>query len=191
VRDGKLTVEETEQQEYEGNRHVPDAQVVLGALAQEAGPGQPVFWTGDFNVPSHLDWTQAAADAGLNGGYIVEWPVSKMLQEAGFGDAWRDFHPDPVAHRGLTWTPSQPLDHPEEVHDRIDFVYYRGDVDLVEAEVIGEAEAMADRVVADYPSDHRAVLGTFRLAERDDLSADGAKNALDGQPVTNGALRRR
>jgi endonuclease/exonuclease/phosphatase family metal-dependent hydrolase len=148
-------------QEFAGNGHIPDVRHVLDALANEVKPGEPVFWTGDFNVPSHLDWTPAAKD--LHGGYVVPWPVSAMLDGAGFLDAYRVVHPDPVAQPGITWTPSKPLDDPEEVHDRIDFVYLRGDVRVEEAHVVGESEELADIVIEEFPSDHRGVVATVTL----------------------------
>lgn len=42
---------------------------------------------GDFNVPSHLDWTQAAKS--LHCGVSFQWPVSKMLEQNGFSDTFR------------------------------------------------------------------------------------------------------
>ena len=45
--------------------------------------GSPVFLTGDFNEPSHLDWTQAAANAGLHFGKKVDWPTSHAVVNAG------------------------------------------------------------------------------------------------------------
>ena len=42
---------------------VPALAHVLRVLPRLAARGIPVFLTGDFNSPSHLDWTQAVADA--------------------------------------------------------------------------------------------------------------------------------
>ena len=47
----------------------------------------PVFLTGDFNEPSHLDWTTAAANAKLCP-LPVTWPSSKAVVDAGFVDAY-------------------------------------------------------------------------------------------------------
>ena len=49
---------------------------VLRVLPRLAARGIPVFLTGDFNSPSHLDWTQAVADARPDVPYPVLWPVS-------------------------------------------------------------------------------------------------------------------
>ncbi|MDZ4779428.1 MAG: endonuclease/exonuclease/phosphatase family protein [Planctomycetia bacterium] len=124
--------------------------------------GAPVFLVGDFNEPSHLDWTAEAADAGMNFGMKVAWPASIKAEQAGLTDSYRAVHSNPVERRGDTWTP---LDGPDEVHDRIDIVYHAGElVDPIDAIVVGENDALADLVVTPYPSDHRAVVGRFALA---------------------------
>jgi len=82
-----------------------------------------------------------------------------MLQEAGFVDAYRKVHPDPVKQPGFTWTVLTKEDDPADHHDRIDFVFAsRKNVDVKSAEVIGERPERADVLVTPYPSDHRAVV---------------------------------
>ena len=63
-----------------------------------------------------------------NFGYVVEWPVSRKLEELGFHDSYRAIHPDPAAKPAFTWTPGYPIGtvSPDEVHDRIDFIYAAG-----------------------------------------------------------------
>lgn len=118
----------------------------------------PVFVTGDFNEPSHRDWTSAAAAKGLCP-IAVEWPTTKEVEDLGFRDGWRAAHPNPVAAPGMTWTPITAPDDPKDRHDRIDFVFARGQrVTVKSAQLIGEAEKSADVVVTPYPSDHRAVV---------------------------------
>lgn len=121
----------------------------------------PVVITGDFNEPSHLDWTRAAVRAKtcpLN----VKWPTTQAVALAGFADAYRSVHPDPVKHHGLTWTPTTKITDPNDRHDRIDFVFV-GQLDssnflVTSAATIGESQEFADIVVTPYPSDHRAVV---------------------------------
>lgn len=61
----------------------------------------PVLLTGDFNAPSHLDWT--AATAGSHCGYAdIPWPTSVKPQEAGMVDSFRQANPDPAAVPGHT-----------------------------------------------------------------------------------------
>lgn len=137
--------------------------------AQALG-NHPAVITGDFNEPSHLDWTQAAAEAGQHP-IKVEWPGSKTLEKAGFKDSYREIHPDPITHPGNTWTPNSKPDDPNDKHDRIDFVMYRGEgLKLVSSQVVGESKEFADIVIDPYPTDHRAVLATFEVAPPSDPS---------------------
>ena len=133
--------------------------------------GVPVFVTGDFNEPSHLDWTQEAADATARPYDLkVEYPTSKKMTTLGLGDAFRTVWPDEVARTGYTWTPGTPPPNvgATEVHDRIDFVYYWGTgVTAIGAVTVGidDTNPNTDIAITRYPSDHRAVLGTFFLPE--------------------------
>jgi endonuclease/exonuclease/phosphatase family metal-dependent hydrolase len=118
---------------------------------------------GDFNEPSHLDWTERAAEIGRHP-MKVGFPVSRMLANAGFADAYRESRRDEVAHPGFTWTPTTRTDDPTDHHDRIDFVYVKGaGARVVAAEVAGESPAAADIVVDPWPSDHRAVRVRLRF----------------------------
>jgi len=126
----------------------------------------PVFVVGDFNEPSHLDWTEAAAKAGRHP-MKVGFPTSKVFAKAGFTDAYRTIYPDEMAKPGFTWSPAYKDDDPRSHPDRIDFVYFRGNgLQVTDAKVIGENKANADIVVAPYPSDHRAVVATFTQAKK-------------------------
>jgi exodeoxyribonuclease-3 len=136
----------------------------------------PVFVVGDFNEPSHLDWTEAAAKSGRHP-MKVEFPTSLMMAQAGYIDAYRTVHPDEMAKPGFTWTPLKKADDPTIHHDRIDYVYFKG-IKVIDAKVIGESKENADIVVSPYPSDHRAVVATITLAKQ----ADSEKpNAGDGK----------
>lgn len=122
--------------------------------------GLPVFLAGDFNEPSHLDWTPAAiVRRGLP--TPVAWPTTTMFADAGFTDAYRAIYPDPVAKPGFTWTP-----RPDErdVMDRIDLVLFAGQgVRVTRAQVLGESPATSDLVMEAFPSDHRGMVATFTL----------------------------
>jgi endonuclease/exonuclease/phosphatase family metal-dependent hydrolase len=136
---------------------------VIGQLAEDmtAAGGAPAIVTGDFNEPSHLDWTARASAAGLHP-LAAPWPASRRLAGLGFVDCFRHAHPDEVARPGFTWTtdPGEP-----EKHDRIDFVFARGGRLRVDAaEVLGEARPAADRALTPWPSDHRAVLARLSFA---------------------------
>lgn len=142
----------------------PQVEALLREIQSLPDQELPVFLTGDFNEPSHLDWTARAAEAGHHP-IKVAYPVSLALGKAGFQDSWRQVHPDELAKPGYTWTPVTKADDPKDHHDRIDFVYFRGeDLRIRRAQVIGENKENADLVVAPYPSDHRAVVAFFEFA---------------------------
>ena len=125
----------------------------------------PIFVVGDFNEPSHLDWTEAAAEAGHHP-MKVEFPTSLMMAEAGFTDSYRAVHPDEVAKPGLTWSPVYEPKHPDHHLMRIDYVYFKGKgLKVTDAKIVGEDKEHADIVVSPYPSDHRAVVATFTLTK--------------------------
>ncbi len=131
------------------------------------GSGLPVFLTGDFNEASHLDWTADAAAAGVHSA-DVPWPTSTAIAEAGMSDSFRSIHLDEVAKPGNTWSPVYGPDYINEgVHepqDRIDFVYFAGlGVTVTDASTVGPVDSFSDIAVADFPSDHRAVVSTFSL----------------------------
>ncbi|MDR1504934.1 MAG: endonuclease/exonuclease/phosphatase family protein [Prevotella sp.] len=121
--------------------------------------GWPIFLTGDFNEPSFLDWTERAVEAGLCK-LPVQWPAEKaFIEQVGMRDSYRLLFSDEVANPGHTWT-SCPSEH--EVLDRIDFVLFKGGVIPVKSEIIGEEGNFSNIQFSGYPSDHRAVITTFR-----------------------------
>ena len=156
----------TEQEAIEEARKARGHQVdaILAEMKAVADQGLPMFLTGDLNEPSHQDWTDAAAQAD-HCQIKVEYPTTKSFSDFGFTDAFRAFHPDETKVRGYTWTPIKAADDPTERHDRIDYVFSKGDqIRLVKTEVVGEAkERGADIVVTPYPSDHRGVVAEFQI----------------------------
>ncbi len=155
----------TESEAIEAARKARAGQVsrMLGELEPALKTGFPLFVTGDFNDPSHQDWTQAAAKAGLHP-LKVEWPSTKAVAGAGLTDSFRAIYPDEVKRPGHTWTPTTKADDPKDHHDRLDFVFYGGKgVKLRGSSVVGEAAPYADISVTPYPSDHRAVVSAFEI----------------------------
>ena len=161
IRDGATLAEVLQ---LENELRVPDIQDELAALPPLAAGGIPVFLTGDFNTPSHLDWTQAVADVRADVPFPVQWPVSKALADAGFKDSFRVAHPNPVAKPGFTWTPGSPEGEKVEVHDRIDWVLSIG-ASATASQVVGEGgNPNTDIAVDPWPSDHRGIVSTFTVA---------------------------
>ena len=124
----------------------------------------PVVLTGDFNTPSHQDWTDATE--GLRDHVIpVEWPVTVAITDYGLVDAYRALFPDPVADEGLTWPASRPEvgsynpGPAGEPADRIDMTFVSDDIEVESAEIVGEeASPATDIAVEPWPSDHRGVV---------------------------------
>jgi hypothetical protein len=160
---------------------------VLNSMTTALGSGAPVFLTGDFNEPSHLDWTQRAANAGLHFGRKVAWPASTAVVNKGLTDSYRQLRPNEVTSRGDTWTPGSPAPNldPNEVQDRIDFVYYAGaNVTATQTQIVGftTSDGVTDIAVQPYPSDHRAVVTQFTIPGNfapGDLNGDGVLDSLD------------
>src|SRR6185437_14126078 len=94
-----------------------------------AYPSIPVIIAGDFNEPSHRDWTTETRNLSDHNGAIVRWPVTSKLEEHGFVDAYRAEYPNPITHPGYTF-PANNLDkEPKDIttapladeRDRIDY----------------------------------------------------------------------
>ncbi len=158
IRDGSITTESAAIASAESTRG-NGMDSVLNQMSGALASGDPVFLVGDFNEPSALDWTVAAAP--LHFGLPVAWPASMKAFADGMGDAFRDFRPDEVLDPGNTWTPEP---GGNEVHDRIDQIYYAGtDLVVTDALVYGENLTNADVVVSPWVSDHRAVVADFEI----------------------------
>ena len=147
---------------------VPDLRPFLRATAGLAVAGIPTFVVGDFNSPSHEDWTEATVGLRPQVRFPVAWPVSKLMSSKGFTDSWRAVHNDPVADEGLTWPAARPpsatswnprRDAPQ---DRIDQIWSAGVATATSSELVGERGGPEVGIwVSPWGSDHRAVVSTF------------------------------
>ena len=160
-------------------------EALAGFLAwSEHHRGDNVLLAGDFNEASHLDWTERTKDSQGHHGVVIEWKNSAALYRAGFQDAYRVVHPDPLTHPGSTWPSTAygkattawiPL---ADERDRIDFVYSRGPgLRPLSASVVGPGTYhVKGQVVAPdtgdtfvhadlpWPTDHKGVLVEFAWA---------------------------
>jgi len=152
----------------ERSLRLPEIRPYQRTLGPLAGRGVPSFITGDFNSPSHLDWTEAVAQARPERvPFALDWPVSRALARAGFRDSYRQAHPDPVATPGYTWTPGTPPPRirRRETLDRIDWVMTAGPARTLASRLVGEAGGPDVDIGLDpYGSDHRAVASTFAVS---------------------------
>ncbi|HTO82408.1 MAG TPA: endonuclease/exonuclease/phosphatase family protein [Methylomirabilota bacterium] len=182
VRDGKKADEVLK---LEQDTRMPDIAPYIAALPPVAAAGAPVFIGGDFNAPSHLDWTAAAVTARPQLRFPLEWPVSKALADAGFRDSYREMHTDPVANPGITWTSGYPVPHRDanEMIDRIDQIYALGNSTTVASKIVGETGGPdIDIGITPWPSDHHAVVSTFKAVP----GPAPAMVSLDRRAVTEG-----
>jgi len=132
--------------------------------------GVPVVLLGDFNAPSHLDWTDDAAGVLPQVTQPVKWPTSVAMEQAGLVDVYRAMHPDPVTHPGLTWPAARPFVEgynpaaDGQTADRIDFMHVSPDIDVEAIRIVGERESpFSEMSVAPWPTDHRGLLASLLL----------------------------
>ena len=140
------TVEEVLASEDEVRTSALD--VPLRLMDELIQQGYPVFFTGDHNEPSSLDWTDATAAARPDVDEAVAWPVSEAILGLGFHDTFRDIHPNPVEVPGITH---------EGAGDRIDYLYAAGPVATLGSQLVGEEGGRGVELGFDpWTSDHRA-----------------------------------
>lgn len=139
---------------------------------------------GDFNEPSHLDWTKKTRHLWDHNNTVINWICSALLRQAGFKDSYRIRYPNPVTHPGFTYgidNPAAPLEKLDWVpeadgRDRIDYIYYHPTkgIKLTDAMIVGPSgyivrgqrirENTQDKIHAPHgiwPSDHNGVLAIF------------------------------
>jgi endonuclease/exonuclease/phosphatase family metal-dependent hydrolase len=155
---------ESEAIEWAKKARGPEIGKVLRQVKSVPDKQAPVFVVGDFNEPSHLDWTDAAAKAGRHP-IKVAYPTSTEMAKAGFSDSYRTIFADEMKKPGITWSPAYKVGDPRTHHDRIDFVYFKGKgLEVKDVKILGENEENADIVVTPYPSDHRTVVASFKIS---------------------------
>ena len=148
---------------------LPEIRPVATCPGPLARAGTPTFLTGDFNSPSHLDWTAAiAAPFPQRVPFPLAWPVSSALARSGFRDSYREAHPDPVAGPGLSWTAGTPPPRirTKETLDRIDWVMATGPSTHSAGRLVGETGEPEREWASPWPSDHRAVASSFVVSPK-------------------------
>lgn len=126
----------------------------------------PIIMAGDFNCHSHLDWIESTKNMYNHGGAVVRWTVSKLMQDKGFKDSFRELNPDPAKNIGATWCYG---DNNQKREDRIDYLYYLGsELKAVSSEthngILGEPYSFRNKEFL-YASDHGFVLTDFKFIE--------------------------
>lgn len=149
--------------------------------------GRPVIMGGDFNEPSHLDWGEETKKLWDHNEAVIRWDCSRMLQEAGLKDSYRQKYPNAVKYPGFTF-PAGNRDAVEkelswapeaDERDRIDFIYYHplnNVLSLKKIQLVGPVETVIRGKIAEkdskdkiltpacvWPSDHKGNLATFNI----------------------------
>ncbi|MGB3328940.1 MAG: endonuclease/exonuclease/phosphatase family protein, partial [Thermomicrobiales bacterium] len=145
---------------------VPMLRTKLEAIAPLQERGIPFVLTGDFNSPSHLDWTGAMGTIGGIERQEFAWPATTLAVASGFQDTYRTIHPDPVQAVGYTWPAGYPapFTRPDEIFERIDYVWASQDIAVVASDIVGEAHGADVAITVNpFPSDHRAVVAELAV----------------------------
>ena len=106
---------------------------------------------GDFNEPSHRDWTNKVANDKFRP-IKVEFPSIKYFETKDFIDSYRHIYPIVNIENDYTW----PTNDTYKIKDRIDYILVKSNNFFIKnAEIIGEKN------YDDWPSDHRACICTI------------------------------
>ncbi|MEX1045951.1 MAG: endonuclease/exonuclease/phosphatase family protein [Actinomycetota bacterium] len=153
----------------ERKNRVPEIEPVAETMGGLAGEGVPSFIVGDFNTPSHRDWTGEMVGERPQIRFAVDWPVTRIVEDAGFVDSFRAVHPDAKQEPGLTWPAWRqkvkgwdPVKG-ESLEDRIDMIFAAGPVKTLDSFVMGEPGGPVEMSVDPWPSDHRAIVSEFQV----------------------------
>lgn len=133
---------------------------------------------GDFNEPSHFDYTKRAYDKGFAEGYdLVGLTSQYMVDTLGFKDAYHEHrkmqNKNECELRGFTYAPTTWYYKKQYADHRIDFIYYRSPhLKLKEAMIVGETPThtiegdYVDIQINPWPTDHRATLSVFEIVKQ-------------------------
>jgi len=154
-RDGVFQPNTTDPDElvlYANQARGEDVTQIISMIGKYKELNFSMILAGDFNEPSHLDWTSKAFDEKLVP-VSLKYPSTARLVEAGLRDVFRMMYMNEVDVAGYTW-PDKEVDYPFR-RDRIDFMFVN-DVWLQEHPL---DECF---VVGRTPSDHAALVGGFK-----------------------------
>ena len=127
----------------------PEIRALLKDWSERHVKGSATVVMGDMNTLSHLD------DSSLDS-HSAPFPLTALMADSGFTDAYRRLHPDPVASPGHTYAVHLPqYNYTGEVDGRLDYIMLHGDsISPSSLQVIHREP---------WPSDHRALLVEVRI----------------------------
>ncbi len=149
--------------------------VMVEEITMAQHRGEAVILAGDFNEPSHLDYSIKAQKLGFVEADQLSGLMSNILiDDLQMKDVWAEKRlkekADECSLRGITWSPTT-WDYKKGVDDhRIDFIYYTPKhFTFEDAQLVGEkpvVEISGDKVdlqIDRWPSDHRGVLAILNI----------------------------
>ena len=168
----------------------------------------PIVLMGDFNEPSHLDWTAGNGLLFNHNNLVIPWQNTTTLQNNGYTDSFRAYFPNPYNNPGITWpsythqvgsTSWTPL---ADERERIDYIFYKGsNVLTLYSSLVGPKESYAfnqpttsytfnENFIADnllWPSDHKAVYSILNFGPSTNLSDYSTEElfSIHPNPVKN------
>ncbi|HEY3373005.1 MAG TPA: endonuclease/exonuclease/phosphatase family protein [Prolixibacteraceae bacterium] len=150
---------------------------------------RPIVIMGDFNEPSHQDWTINQANLFDHNGVVFPWTTTHTLTDNNFTDAFRKIYPDEVLNPGITWPSfatgagSTSWTPKSDDRDRIDYIFYKGaGVTAINASIVGPKGSYAHNALTTsntdhdqfleetmpWPSDHKGVFATITIPAASD-----------------------
>ncbi|RBQ86775.1 hypothetical protein VDGD_05006 [Verticillium dahliae] len=164
-----MDVETVIEREVKSGRTPQITDTLAAMKGQIASAGDvPVLLVGDFNAPSHLDWTEALRKKNCGFANVL-WPTSVKTTDAGLVDSFRVANPDPVKVPGITWSPLFPFHDGatgrSEPQDRIDFIYHAGNLTVKNSKdvVVGNPKPSPNHKQNEWTTDHATILTTYEL----------------------------
>ncbi len=120
----------------------------------------PVIVGGDMNSPSHLDWSKKTKK--IHNNLVVPWYATKIFEDIGFSDSFREKNPNPLKKPGITWDNKMRNDS-----HRIDYIFYKGkNLKAIKSDsymaFFNEPIIINGKEIP-YPSDHGIVVTEFKL----------------------------
>jgi endonuclease/exonuclease/phosphatase family metal-dependent hydrolase len=169
-----ITDEELLALEHTGSNRLKQTTAIITHLKEE---GQleadiPLLVGGDWNCPSHLDWTVDTTRV-FKRRRPLALPVSMAMEKAGFTDTFRLLYPCPVQRPGITWSPmfrtkGEGEAQVDQCFDRIDRLYLKNPESPKEGWVLTPTSGYVlpkvweddsvEPVDRAFPSDHGAVV---------------------------------
>lgn len=127
----------------------------------------PIIMAGDFNTLSHEDWSDRFKNAPGHEGLVLQWPVTQLIEEAGFTDTYRWAYPDAGRFPGSTWSPYY---GDGIAPGRIDYIWTKGyQIRILDSMVLDERLPEHQNDEHPFYSDHAAVVTDLMIRDKENV----------------------